>query len=84
MPTIVSKVMNQGTVNPIVARMAIQSSTLLEPFHLSSETKNKILSLCWDSCNRLIEMKKFEDWLIQENNLIKEDLLSHDQKKNWR
>jgi hypothetical protein len=75
MTTKLTKVLNQGTSNPIVAEILIQPVNILDLFPLSNDIRDKIFSICNDSCKRLLEMKEFEIWLVHENNSIKQDFL---------
>ena len=73
----VTKLSDQGTTNPIVARMTVQSSDILDAFPIKTDVKEKIFSVHLNLCTRLLEMKKFETWLQHEYDEIKSNFLLH-------
>jgi len=81
MPTTYRKVLNQGTSNPIVARITVQSDTIMGPFPIQADSKAKIFSININLCQRLLGMEEFATWQERECEAIRANFLDSGLKK---
>jgi hypothetical protein len=78
MTFVFKKISDHGTANPIVARLGIQTSEIINFFHIEKDKKDEILDIYMNQVTpRLIRCDEIAKSIAEESEKIKTDIVSN-------
>lgn len=77
MTFVIKKVSNHGTTNPIVARLGVQTSEIIDFFHLEKKQRDQVCEAYFNHVMpRLIKCDEITKSITEESEAIKADILN--------